>query len=113
MTNGPRRIWLAIVVVFTLVVATVVVWAYALGTPMPLPGFGLSVEAVEQEILSWGAWGIAAAILLMVTALAGLAWACSRVCCGPALRPMPPGCSGRRAPGRRSAESSRGPVHSS
>jgi uncharacterized membrane protein YdjX (TVP38/TMEM64 family) len=66
VTNGPRRISLAIAVVAALVVATVVVWGYALGTPMALPGFELSVEAVEQEILSWGMWGIAASILLMV-----------------------------------------------
>ena len=30
------------------------------------PGFELSVEAVEREILAWGIWGVAASILLMV-----------------------------------------------
>jgi uncharacterized membrane protein YdjX (TVP38/TMEM64 family) len=64
VTNGPRRIWLAIAVVSALGVATIAVWVYALGAP--LPGFELSVAAVEQEILSWGAWGIVASILLMV-----------------------------------------------
>jgi uncharacterized membrane protein YdjX (TVP38/TMEM64 family) len=66
VTDGSRRIWLALAVLSAVLVATIVVWVYALGTPMPLPGFELSVEAVEQEIRSWGMWGIAASILLMV-----------------------------------------------
>ena len=66
MTNGPRRIWLAIAALAALAVATIAVWVYALGAPMPLPGFELSVAAVERAILAWGAWGIAASILLMV-----------------------------------------------
>ena len=66
MTDRPRRIWLAVAALAAVVLATVVVWAYALGAPMPLPGFELSVEAVEREILAWGIWGVAASILLMV-----------------------------------------------
>lgn len=65
-SRSVRRFWLAALVLLGLAVATIVVWAYALGTSMPLPGFELSAEAVEQEILSWGMWGIAASILLMV-----------------------------------------------
>ena len=66
MSAGPRRIWLALAALAALATATIVVWAYALGAPMPLPGFELSVEAVEREILAWGMWGVAASILLMV-----------------------------------------------
>jgi uncharacterized membrane protein YdjX (TVP38/TMEM64 family) len=64
--DPPRRAWLALLIVVALVTLTVVTWGFALGTGMPLPGFGLSVEAVEAEILSWGIWGVVAAILLMV-----------------------------------------------
>jgi uncharacterized membrane protein YdjX (TVP38/TMEM64 family) len=66
VSDGPRRIGLALAVLAALALATVVVWAYALGAPLALPGFELSVEAVEREILAWGIWGVAASILLMV-----------------------------------------------
>ena len=33
---------------------------------MPLPGFALSMEAVEEQIQAWGMWGVAASILLMI-----------------------------------------------
>jgi uncharacterized membrane protein YdjX (TVP38/TMEM64 family) len=65
-SRGRRRLWLSALVLLALAAATIVVWIYALGAPMPLPGFELSVEAVEQEILSWGMWGVVASILLMV-----------------------------------------------
>lgn len=61
-----RRLWLAALLALAVVVATIVVWAYALGTPMPVPGFELSVEAVENQIRSWGMWGVCGATLLMV-----------------------------------------------
>jgi uncharacterized membrane protein YdjX (TVP38/TMEM64 family) len=62
----PRRLWLAGLILVALLALTATIWGLALGAGMPLPGFGLSVEAVEAEILSWGMWGVAAAILLMV-----------------------------------------------
>lgn len=65
-SGGSRRVWLAAAVALALLLATVVIWAYALGSPMPLPGFELSVEAVEEHIRSWGMWGVAGSILLMV-----------------------------------------------
>jgi uncharacterized membrane protein YdjX (TVP38/TMEM64 family) len=61
-----RRLGLAILAVSLLVALTIAIWAFALGAGMPLRGFELSVAAVEAEILSWGMWGVAAAILLMV-----------------------------------------------
>jgi uncharacterized membrane protein YdjX (TVP38/TMEM64 family) len=61
-----RRLWLALLAVLVLLALTVAVWAFALGGRMPLPGFDLSVEALEREILSWGMWGVAFSILLMV-----------------------------------------------
>ncbi len=66
MTDRPRRLWPAAAVLAALVLATVVVWAYALGARMPLPGFELSVEGVEAEIERFGMWGVAVSILLMV-----------------------------------------------
>ena len=61
-----RRVWLGALALGVLAAGTITIWAFALGTDMPLPGFGLSVEALEEEILSWGMWGVAASILLMV-----------------------------------------------
>ena len=65
-SERARRLGLAILAVSLLVALTIAIWAFALGAGMPLRGFELSVEAVEAEILSWGMWGVAAAILLMV-----------------------------------------------
>ena len=65
-TAGSRRLWLAVLLGVVLAVATIVVWVYALGAAMPLPGFELSVEAVENQIRSWGMWGVCGATLLMV-----------------------------------------------
>jgi uncharacterized membrane protein YdjX (TVP38/TMEM64 family) len=65
-TGGSRRLWLAAGVLLALALATLAIWVYALGAPMPLPGFELSMEAVEKQILAWGMWGIAASIFLMV-----------------------------------------------
>ena len=61
-----RRLWLALLALAVLLIVTIVVWAFALGAKMPLPGFALSVEALEEEILSWGVWGVAFSIFLMV-----------------------------------------------
>jgi uncharacterized membrane protein YdjX (TVP38/TMEM64 family) len=66
VTGRPRRLWLAAAVLLALGLATALVWIYALGAAMPLPGFELSVEAVEAEIQAFGIWGVAVAILLMV-----------------------------------------------
>ena len=43
-----------------------IVWGYALLTEMPVPGFELSAESVAKLIRSWGAWGVAATVFLMV-----------------------------------------------
>jgi uncharacterized membrane protein YdjX (TVP38/TMEM64 family) len=66
VTGHPRRTWLAAAALFALGLATALVWIYALGAAMPLPGFELSVEAVEAQIRAFGMWGVAVAILLMV-----------------------------------------------
>ena len=66
MTDRPRRLWPAAAVLLALALATALVWIYALGAAMPLPGFALSVEAVEAEIRAFGMWGVAVSILLMV-----------------------------------------------
>jgi uncharacterized membrane protein YdjX (TVP38/TMEM64 family) len=65
-SGGTRRLWLTAGVLLALALATVVIWLYALGAPMPLPGFELSMQAVEEQILAWGMWGVAASMLLMV-----------------------------------------------
>ncbi len=58
---------LAAVAFIGLGLATVVVWVFASWDLVPaLPGFELSPEAVEAQILSWGAWGVAGSILLMI-----------------------------------------------
>jgi uncharacterized membrane protein YdjX (TVP38/TMEM64 family) len=62
----PRRLWPAAAALLALALLTIVVWVYALGAAMPLPGFELSVEAVEAEIQAFGMWAVAIAILLMV-----------------------------------------------
>ena len=50
-----------------LVLATFAVWGFALGgLRTPVPGFELSASAVEELILSWGTWGVAGSIMLMV-----------------------------------------------
>jgi uncharacterized membrane protein YdjX (TVP38/TMEM64 family) len=61
----PRRLRPAIGALVVLVLASVAVWGVILGMPA-VPGFELSVEAVERTIQSWGMWGVAGAILLMV-----------------------------------------------
>ncbi len=63
---GRRRRMLVVLIVVVLVLATALVWGYALLSEMPLPGFELSSESVAALIRSWGAWGIAATIGLMV-----------------------------------------------
>jgi uncharacterized membrane protein YdjX (TVP38/TMEM64 family) len=63
---GRRRLTLVVLIVVVLVLATALVWGYALLSEMPLPGFELSSESVAKLIRSWGAWGIAATIGLMV-----------------------------------------------
>ena len=65
-SRGLRRLRLGALALLAVAVATVVVWAYALGAPMPLPGFALSMQAVEEQILAWGMWGVAGSILLMI-----------------------------------------------
>jgi uncharacterized membrane protein YdjX (TVP38/TMEM64 family) len=65
VTAGRRRLWPAAAALLGIALATALVWIYALGAAMPLPGFELSVEAVEAEIRAYGMWGVAVAILLM------------------------------------------------
>ena len=60
-----RHVRLAVGAVVVLVLATTLVWGFVFGIPA-VPGFELSVAAVERTIESWGVWGVAGAILLMV-----------------------------------------------
>jgi uncharacterized membrane protein YdjX (TVP38/TMEM64 family) len=58
---------LAVGALIILMLASLAIWGFVLGDRFPrVPGFELSVEAVERTIESWGIWGIAGAILLMV-----------------------------------------------
>jgi uncharacterized membrane protein YdjX (TVP38/TMEM64 family) len=58
---------LAIGFILFLALTTVAIWLLALwDMAAALPGFELSVEAAEQQIMSWGVWGVACSILLMV-----------------------------------------------
>jgi uncharacterized membrane protein YdjX (TVP38/TMEM64 family) len=62
-----RRMRLAVAALVGLVLVTGAVWVFALWDAVPaLPGFDLSVEAVEEQIHSWGPWGVAGSILLMI-----------------------------------------------
>jgi uncharacterized membrane protein YdjX (TVP38/TMEM64 family) len=62
----PRRLSVPVLVGAGLIALTILVWAYALLTAMPIPGFELSAKSVAELIQSWGTWGVAATILLMV-----------------------------------------------
>jgi uncharacterized membrane protein YdjX (TVP38/TMEM64 family) len=64
--GGPRRVRLAVAAVVVLALATLAVWGFAFAGYPHVPGFDLSVEAVERTIDSWGMWGVGASILLMV-----------------------------------------------
>ncbi|MEE8559682.1 MAG: TVP38/TMEM64 family protein [Alphaproteobacteria bacterium] len=67
--SRPRRspkLKIVLLIGATLIVATGVTWGYALVAEMPVPGFELSVEPVAELIRSWGVWGMAATIGLMV-----------------------------------------------
>ena len=64
-TGGPGRLRLAVGALLILLLASVAVWGVVFGMPA-VPGFELSVAAVERTIQSWGAWGVAASMLLMV-----------------------------------------------
>lgn len=61
-----RRGLLVAVIAVALVAATALVWGFALLSEMPLPGFELSSGSVAKLIHSWGVWGIAATIGLMI-----------------------------------------------
>ncbi len=63
---GRRRGLLVVAIALALVAATALVWGFALLGEMPLPGFELSSASVARLIRSWGAWGVAATIGLMV-----------------------------------------------
>jgi len=62
----PRRLSVPVLIGTGLIALTILVWAYALLTAMPIPGFELSAKSVAELIRSWGAWGVAATIFLMV-----------------------------------------------
>lgn len=61
-----RRLSAPVLLGAGLIALTIIVWGYALLTEMPVPGFELSAESVAKLIRSWGAWGVAATIFLMV-----------------------------------------------
>ena len=66
-SKTPRRVLLAAGALLVLLLATFAVWGFALGgLTTPVPGFELSASAVEELILSWGIWGVAGSIMLMV-----------------------------------------------
>jgi uncharacterized membrane protein YdjX (TVP38/TMEM64 family) len=66
-SSTPSRALLALAVLLVLLLATFAVWGFALGgLTTPLPGFELSVSAVEELIASWGMWAVACSIMLMV-----------------------------------------------
>ena len=66
-SSRPSRALLAVAVLLVLLLATFAVWGFALGgLTTPLPGFELSVSAVEELIASWGMWAVACSIMLMV-----------------------------------------------
>lgn len=62
---GYRRRWLAVGALVLVAVATLAVWGLTL-EGLPPPGFTLSAAEIEALIRSWGMWGVAASILLMV-----------------------------------------------
>ena len=65
--GAPGRLRLAVAALLALLLATLVVWGFALGhLAAPLPGFELSPSAVEELIASWGMWAVAGSIMLMV-----------------------------------------------
>lgn len=61
-----RRLWLGVGALLLLAVATWAVWGASWGIAPHVPGFELSVQEVERLILSWGAWGVAGSVMLMV-----------------------------------------------
>jgi hypothetical protein len=63
-STGPRHVVLASAVLGALALATLAVWAMALGSPA---GLVPSVEGIEELILSWGVWGVLASILPVKT----------------------------------------------
>ena len=63
--DRPRRRPLAAGALAVLVLVSVAVWGVGFGMPA-VPGFELSVAAVERTIEAWGVWGVAGAIVLMV-----------------------------------------------
>jgi uncharacterized membrane protein YdjX (TVP38/TMEM64 family) len=66
-SSTPRRALLAVAVLLVLLLTTFAVWGFALGgIATALPGFELSVGAVEELIASWGMWAVACSIMLMV-----------------------------------------------
>jgi uncharacterized membrane protein YdjX (TVP38/TMEM64 family) len=66
-SSMPSRVLLAIGALLVLLLATFAVWGFALGgLRPPVPGFELSARAVEELIRSWGMWGVAASIMLMI-----------------------------------------------
>jgi uncharacterized membrane protein YdjX (TVP38/TMEM64 family) len=67
VTGGSRRVRLAVGGLVVILLATLAVWSFVFGERFPhVPGFDLSTEAVERTIQSWGMWGVAASILLMI-----------------------------------------------
>jgi len=46
--------------------ASALVWGYALWTDMPIPGFELAADDAAATMRSWGMWGVAVIIGLMI-----------------------------------------------
>lgn len=64
--RGCRARAVVALLLLAILSATAAVWIYALATEMPVPGFELSAESSSALIRSWGVWGVAGTIALMV-----------------------------------------------
>ncbi|MDJ0951073.1 MAG: TVP38/TMEM64 family protein [Alphaproteobacteria bacterium] len=59
-----RRI--ALLIGLAIIAATGLIWGFALLADMPIPGFELSAEEAAATMRSWGMWGVAIIIGLMI-----------------------------------------------
>ncbi|MGH6912328.1 MAG: TVP38/TMEM64 family protein, partial [Geminicoccales bacterium] len=65
-SERARGVWLVLAALGFLALVTLAVWGALWGLVPRVPGFELSSQAIEDLIRSFGAWGVAGAIVLMV-----------------------------------------------